>query len=580
MGTPFDEILDRSILLDLAGEQYFERGEDYHRGGHVRALVEHDGAIVAKVLGTYEYRVRFWVEDDEFAYSCDCPLGVDGEFCKHCVAVGLTWLEGEAGHEPSEEGAKPVTMDNVRAYLDEQDKDVLVRIVMEQAMEDERLRERLLLRAVRTGGGAPNIAAFRRAIDNVVEPPDGYWDYGSPWDYAQGLENVAESISEMLKEGFAAEAMELSEYALAEIGKKAMDYDVDGTTDGILEDLEEIHHAACTEAKPDPETLAARLFAWELSGDYDTFYGAVEGYADVLEEKGLAEYRRLAKEEWAKVTTLGPDRESGRHYDHRRYRLTNIMRTLAGLFGDIEELVAVESKDLSRPEAYLRIAEIYHEAGDADKALEWAEEGMWVFPDEKRSRLRGFVAERYHERGRHEEAMELTWARFVESPHLEGYRRLKTHADRARGWETWRKKALAFVREDVAKRKEESGRSYLSLPMDHSELVRIFLWEGEVEAAWREAKEGGCSNELWLDLAAGREEDHPEDSLSVYEARIEPLIERTNNKAYQEAYELLLKVRILMRRLGREQEFDEYLELLRAEYKRKRNFMKLLDEME
>lgn len=137
---------------------------------------------------------------------------------------------------------------------------------------------------------------------------------------------------------------------------------------------------------------------------------------------------------------------------------------------------------------------------------------------------------------------------------------------------------MAFVREDVHPKKEESGRpSYLSFPVDHSELVQIFLWEGEVEVAWREAKEGGCSNELWLELAAGREEDHPEDALSIYEARIEPLIQQTNNKAYKEAYELLLKVRSLMRRLGREQEFDEYLEVLRAEYKRKRNFMKLLD---
>ena len=574
-------ILTRGVLLELAGERYFERGEGYHRDRHVRSLVEHDRVIAAKVLGAHEYRVKLWVEDDGLDYSCDCPLGVDGEFCKHCVAVGLAWLEGEAGHELSEVGAEPVTMDDVRAYLEEQGRDVLVRIVMEQAMEDERLRERLLLRAARTGGGTPDIAAFRRAIDKAVGPPDDYWDYdGSPWDYAQGLENVVESLSEMLKEGFSAETIELSEYALAEVEKKAMDYDVDGTIHGILEDIEEIHHAACVEAEPDPEALAARLFSWELNGHYDTFYGATEGYADVLGEKGLAEYRRLAEEEWAKVSTLGPDRERAWHYDRRRSRLTNIMRTLTSLSGDIEELVAVESKDLSRPEAYLRIAEIYHEAGDTDKALEWAEEGMWVFPDEKHSGLRVFVAEQYHERDRHEEAMELAWEQFTESSNLGGYRRLKTHADRAGGWETWREKALAFVREDVAKRKEESRRSYLSLPVDHSELVRIFLWEGEVEAAWREAKEGGCSNELWLELAAGREEDHPEDSLSVYEARIEPLIERTNNKAYQEAYELLLKVCSLMRRLGREQEFDEYLELLRMEYKRKRNFMKLLDGME
>ena len=106
------------------------------------------------------------------------------------------------------------------------------------------------------------------------------------------------------------------------------------------------------------------------------------------------------------------------------------------------------------------------------------------------------------------------------------------------------------------------------------------LWEGNVEEAWREAKEGGCSDGLWLDLAARREEGHPEDSLAVYQGRIEPLVNQTNKKAYADAYKLLLRVRELMHRLGRQAEFDEYVELLRLEYKRKRNFMKLLDGME
>lgn len=580
MGSPFDEILNHDVLLDLAGERYFERGEGYHRGGHVRALVEHDGVLVAKVLGTYEYRVRFRVEDGGIAYSCDCPLGVNGEFCKHCVAVGLAWLEGEAGHELPEEGAEPVTMDDVRAYLSDQDKDALVRIVMEQAMEDDRLRERLLLRAARKGGGAPNLTAFRRAIDSVVEPPRDYWDYGSPWDYAQGIESIAESVLDLLREGFVAEAIEVSEYALAAV-EKAMDYDADGAIYGILQRLEEIHHSACKEAKPDPEALAARLFKWELEGHHDTFYEAVESYADVLGEKGLAEYRRLAEEEWASLPILGPDRKNAqRYYDRRRFRLTNIMRTLASLSGDIEEVVAIESKDLSSPEVYLRIAKIYDEAGDSDRTLEWAEEGMWVFPDEKHFGLRGFLAEQYHERGRHEEAMTLAWAEFIESSDLGGYQRLKTHTDRAGGWGSWREKALAFVREDIARRKEEPGRYYLSFPEDHSRLVRIFLWEEDVEAAWREAKEGGCSDDLWLELAARREQDHPKDALTIYQPRIEPLINQTNNTAYKEAYELLLRMRGLMKRLDREQEFDEYLELIRMEYKRKRNFMKLLDGME
>jgi uncharacterized Zn finger protein len=176
--------------------------------------------------------------------------------------------------------------------------------------------------------------------------------------------------------------------------------------------------------------------------------------------------------------------------------------------------------------------------------------------------------------------MDLIWTEFTGRPRLDGYQELKAYADRAGTWERWRGKALDFVREDIARVKRELNQSYLSFPADHSELVEIMLWEGNVEDAWREAREGGCSDGLWLDLASLREEDHPEDSLAIYQERIEPLVNRTNNKAYRRAYELVLKVRILMRRLGREAEFDEYMELLRLEYKRKRNFMKLLDGME
>jgi uncharacterized Zn finger protein len=108
-------------------------------------------------------------------------------------------------------------------------------------------------------------------------------------------------------------------------------------------------------------------------------------------------------------------------------------------------------------------------------------------------------------------------------------------------------------------------------------LVRIFLWEKDVEAAWAEAKRGGCAHDLWMDLAAKRERDHPEDALSVYQAQVEPTVDRKNNDAYQEAVGLLRKVRSLLQRLGREAEFGDYLAALRLAHKPKRNFMKLLD---
>jgi hypothetical protein len=76
------------------------------------------------------------------------------------------------------------------------------------------------------------------------------------------------------------------------------------------------------------------------------------------------------------------------------------MQTLAYRSGDVEKLVAIKSKDLSNSFAYLEIARIYKQAGDDEKALEWAEEGAWVFPGKGHPDLRRFLADEYHDTGR------------------------------------------------------------------------------------------------------------------------------------------------------------------------------------
>ncbi|MBI5588044.1 MAG: hypothetical protein HY889_06725, partial [Deltaproteobacteria bacterium] len=102
-------------------------------------------------------------------------------------------------------------------------------------------------------------------------------------------------------------------------------------------------------------------------------------------------------------------------------------------------------------------------------------------------------------------------------------------------------------------------------------------WEKDVETAWREAKAGGCSNDLWMELAAKREKEHPEDALTVYQGQVEPVLARKNNEAYREAVGLLRKVHGLMARLGKEPNFQRYLESVRMKHKPKRNFIKMLD---
>lgn len=354
--------------------------------------------------------------------------------------------------------------------------------------------------------------------------------------------------------------------------------DSDGQVGTILERLQDLHHKACTKARPDPEALGRRLFEWELRSDYDVFFGAAQIYAAVLGQKGLTVYRHLAEREWAKVPVLGPDRDDADKYG-RRFKLTHIMETLAQQSGDVEALVAVKRRDLSTAYSYLQIAEVYKQAGQKDLALEWAERGVRAFPQRTDSRLREFLAVEYERRHRHDEAMVLIWTDFEESPVLERYRQLKTHATRAGQWPLWRDRALELLREAIAKTKaDRSNDRWRWLPLaDHSELVRIFLWERDADAAWREACDGGCTDSLWLELAAKQEQKHPEDVLPVYQKQVERTLNRKNNDAYRDAIGLLRKIHELLVSLGRESDFAGYVESVRIAHKPKRNFVKLLD---
>lgn len=178
----------------MAGARSFERGEDYFVNGQVEAMTENKGTITAKVRGTYPYRVKLWIENEDLDYSCTCPMGADGEFCKHCVAVGLMWIKNRE-QKTSEKGQSvpAVTMDDVRAHLLGQDKNTLLEMLVEHAMEDDRLRQRLLMKTAKKDSRQLDVSSYRRALDEAVEL-DGFVDYRSAYQYASGVEEVIDSV--------------------------------------------------------------------------------------------------------------------------------------------------------------------------------------------------------------------------------------------------------------------------------------------------------------------------------------------------------------------------------------------------
>jgi uncharacterized Zn finger protein len=258
------------------------------------------------------------------------------------------------------------------------------------------------------------------------------------------------------------------------------------------------------------------------------------------------------------------------------------MESLAQASGDIDQLVAVMSRDLSSANGYLKIAEVYHEARQHDNALLWAEKGLQAFPEHTDGRLREFAAEEYHRRRRHNDAMKLMWAEFSERPCLESYKTLERHAKKAGAWPGWRDRALAEIRLRITKAKEkvrgQTRPRWMQAEDNHSVLVEIFLHEGDADEAWREAGVGGCSETLWLRLAAAREKEHPEDAAPIYLKQAEAGIARTSNGRYEDSVNLLAKAAAVMKRMDRSTEFVHNMDALRVKYKIKRNFVKLVEQ--
>lgn len=576
----FAHRLDRRTIRDLAGDRFFGRGEDYFNGGQVDSLKEEGGVVQATVLGSLSYRVKLWPDGHTVRHDCTCPLGREGRFCKHCVAVALAWIDqGESVPTIDKRASNAqVTTEDLRRYLASRDKDALIDLLMEQVMGNDRLRRRLLTRAAKQAAKRLDVTAYRRAIDRSVGSGPSV-DYRQVSDYASRIEETIDSIEDLLGEGFATEVVDLAEHALKAVeGEIDPIDDSDGSMLWILDRLQDLHLHACAKSRPDPERLARRLFHRELESEWDLFRGSAETYAEILGQKGLAAYRRLAEAEWTQVAPLGPG-ETEREQYGRRLRITHIMESLALQAGDLEAWVAVRTRDLSSAWSYLQIALAYKEAGKELLALEWAERGVKAFPKRTDPRLRRFLADTYHSLDRHEDAMALVWAEFGDSPDLERYRNLKIHADRSGQWQAWRSKALERLRRRIAREKGEArGDRWTSFQdSDHSELVRVFLWEEDQEAAWREAMAGGCTNDLWLELAVRRGSEHPIDALAIYQNLIEPTLEEKDIQAYRDATSLLKKIQNLLNRLDRRSEFGPYLESIRAAHRRKRNFMALLN---
>ncbi len=532
----------------------------------IEDLTERNGRLAAVVRGTMPYSVAIWVEGAKKPrFSCTCPQGQDGKFCKHAAAVALTLHGGGrtalwSGHE--RQGVGRVEDDPVFEFLLGLDHAELAHLVYDAAQRDSRTAQRIEARAAASvGQPAVDVKEWRKAVTAAFGRPSHFVDYYQAPRWAAGVQDLFDGLRGLLDDGHAAEVIPLVEYAF-ERADKATGYvdSSDGCFGQISWEIEDLHFRACTRARPDPVALARRLVGFELDAELDTFRRAAATYADVLGVEGLAEYRRLVQ---PRYEALPPP--SDRDYLSDRFHVTNAMLGLARACGDTDEVVAIRSARLRSPHDYEEIVEVLAGAGRVDEAIGWARQGLAMEDREHQKRdLRNQLVALLVDAGDTAAAVQERLDAFHAQPSLTTYKDLITQSAGAESDPaTQRAAALEWLRDRAA---AEQGTA------TGSTLVEILLHDGDIDPAWNAAQTYGCDERWWMTLARAREAAHPTDTIPIYQRTVEALIDKKNAKAYNEAVKLMARLERLHASAG-DDGWSSYLADVTTRHRAKRSLI-------
>lgn len=549
---------DLYTIEALAGDRVFARGEAYFRSGAVDIQGIEPGRVLARVVGTDDYRIVMTGQGTAVGGECSCPAFEREGFCKHMVAVALA-ANAAAGCEDGSGGV----LARVRDYLRTKDIEALVEMVMDMAERDPGMFGRLEIAAVAAGADDKTFESQMRVAVRDATRTRGFVDYARAPAWAAGVTAALDLLAETASGPRAPLVTELADYAISRIERAIEDIDdSDGYCLALLAHAQRVHLDACRTARPDPVELARDLYSRETQSDYDTFRDAVVEYADILGEEGLAEYRRLAEEAWEELPArIGPRRGQDDRYGD--LQVASILDFFAERDGDVDQRIALRAKNLSSQGAYLQLVEFCLAHGREKAALRRAEEGLWLFEDERPDeRLVLFTADLLLKSGRSAEAEAHLWRAFEKQPTLSLYGRL-----RALGGEPAAQRAIGHLQQKLEGAPSSAPWSF---PADL--LITIMMEEEMIEAAWDVVRDRGASRSVKEALARASETTHADRAIAVYEERVEELAAVGGTPGYQEAAALVTR----MGALRGEAEQRAYLAELKERHRRKRNLMKLL----
>lgn len=564
-----------------ASENYLKRAEKLVEERCVRD-VDFDGKYLrGTVWDEIENVVTVRIQSGGSIVKCTCLSNrTQKMFCEHGIAVIWTFAPHLKGrkNDLDASGLKTKSEESeLHRLLSSMDKEYLIDRLEKQAHHNERLKYSLLMEAS-IHQDRLDVPVFEEAIKRTLHH-DRMYDRRSVSEYVQTLEELTSWLRTLLERNHPEETQTLVECALTVLDGSTHGLEFSSYLGNTLKDLEQLYFDACSQSTPDVKYLASRLVHWEVKSEKQIFHQAFERYKNILGEEGCAEYLNIVRRQWKEYTTHGTHHTGG--YIHQIVtRLSAILERNATTNDDIEALIAIKAKQLNSSTAYIEIAELALKANRRAEAIQWLEKGMNALRSDNPQNLRTYLLQLLKEDGQTKKVVELMWEEFEFRPSFEKYEQFKNCVYEMIGekhWDKWRKKVIDFVHK-TRNGRWEFRNYYFIYPVEENLLLQIFLHEDDIPAALEEAAETECSPDMWLYLAQVVEEKQPREALAIYQGMFENTVEMKTRIAYEKAVQHLLKVREMLVRLRKKDEWLQMISHLRAEHSSKKVLIGLMNE--
>lgn len=621
----------------------FSRGKGYFRSHHIFGPMRRGNILRARCHGSsgepYVVEATLAAADqargnNPLYFSCTCPRG---GFCKHVVALLLTWVD--APH--SFEVRPPVA--ELLAGKSREELVAMIELLLRDHPDFEQLLELPLPVSGPLSDEPVDEAAIRRQIeaafrdhgsydeDRYDEDRYDYHGYGGHdeegsregAEVARNLEPLADLIDAYAAAGYWRNALTVDATFVEEVAPRLEFVEDEGGDLDALLARADTRLAECLSAQsalPDEQRLSAAerkrlidaiLTIWQVDLDAGGLDVSVVG-PEAIARDGFPEEQRAIGEWLRKSLKSASGKNAATAWQQRaRIGFLSLLQGDAGLsdeellneyrsaelwddaarllfqMGRGDEAIALARRHLTAANALISFADQLIATGDprrVEQAMTLVDDRLWEHEGEDPSAdecVRAWLQRQYAEHGRPENALEMARARFDAAPGKQTYDAVKSAAllpgQPDDPWPVLGPKLLAILR--------KRG--------DWAVLIDIFLEEGEVAKAVEALKAGETARRdrtagwgygwavvlphHYTRVAAAAETAFPDEAIAIYRRLADEKIAARQRSAYQEAATYLARIRHVFEAADRAEEWPSLIAELRQQFKNLRALREELD---